>query len=64
MSDFLKKRTFGYIIDTRSIVKFVTRKGSAKKLNQYLCQHCRCGFFFFLHLSDVHILIEKFMHAI
>lgn len=44
---YSKETNYGYIIDTHSIVKSVSRKGSAKKLNLYLCQHCRCGFFFF-----------------
>lgn len=42
---FSKETNYGYIIDTHFTVKSVTIKGSAKKLNLYLYQHCRCGFF-------------------
>lgn len=44
---YSKETNYGYIIDTHFIVKSVTRKGSAKTLNLYLSQQCRCGFFFF-----------------
>lgn len=43
---YSKETNYGYIIDTHSVVKYVTLKGSAKKLNLYLYQHCRCGIFF------------------
>lgn len=47
------KERNGYIKDTHSIVKSMTLKGSAKWLNLYLCQHCRCGFFFYTCLGPV-----------